>query len=222
MYEHQSNDLFRLSPQHILTRPDGEQMTYKDYYKETHRVEVTDMYQPLLINRPKKRQQRRAAGSDHTYLIPEFCNLTGLDEKTRKDFAVMRDLAVHTRKSPMQRANELKKFINYMHGRGECTPSMNPQASVEYMKKWRLTIDENKSQTELFNVEGRELPPEPLIMRNGQNVDVDGRGKVYEITGSREGDWDRTAKGKVTKSPSFFVPFSMRIDCILLIRSVIA
>ena len=186
-----------------MTRPDGEQMTYKDYYKETHRVEVTDMYQPLLINRPKKRQQRRAAGSDHTYLIPEFCNLTGLDEKTRKDFAVMRDLAVHTRKSPMQRANELKKFINYMHGRGECTPSMNPQASVEYMKKWRLTIDENKSQTELFNVEGRELPPEPLIMRNGQNIDVDGRGKVYEITGSREGDWDRTAKGKVTKSKLF-------------------
>ena len=70
-------------------RPDGEIMTYYDYYKQINngQQEITDVYQPLLVNRPKKRQQRRAAGSDHTYLVPELCQLTGLDEKTRKDFA---------------------------------------------------------------------------------------------------------------------------------------
>ena len=85
-----------------MHRPDGEILTYKDYYNKVWDYHIADDHQPLLISRPKKRQQRRAAGSDHIYLLPEICQITGLDEKTRKDFAVMRDLAVHTRKSPIQ------------------------------------------------------------------------------------------------------------------------
>ena len=43
-------------------------------------------------------------------------------------------------------------------------------------------------------MEGRELPPEPLIFRNPNAIGENGLGKVVELTGSKEGDWDKTAK----------------------------
>ena len=120
-------------------------------------------------------------------LNSEMCQLTGLDEQTRKDFKAMRDLAVHTRKSPMQRAAELRKFIKYMHGKTK-TSGIKGEKSVEFMKSWDLSIGENPDDPQLFDVVGRELKPEPLIMnRPTDRIPV-------EIPGSREGDWDRTVK----------------------------
>jgi aubergine-like protein len=37
--------------------------------------------------------------------------MTGLTDNARNDFRVMKDLAVHTRVSPNQRENSIKKFI---------------------------------------------------------------------------------------------------------------
>ena len=133
-----------------MERPDGEILNYKTYYDRVWNYQIQDDHQPLLISRPKKRQQRRAAGSDVIYLLPEICQITGLDEKTRKDFAVMRDLAVHTRKSPIQRAAEVRKFINYLNGR-DSTAGMDTAASKQYMEKWGLTIgDQARVQQKLF------------------------------------------------------------------------
>jgi len=183
---------FRLNPISVMHRPDGEILTYKDYYDKVWNYQVADDYQPLLISRPKKRQQRRAAGSDHIYLLPEICQITGLDEKTRKDFAVMRDLAVHTRKSPVQRSVELRKFIAYLNG-ADSTAGMDTAASKATLAKWGLKVGDETSP-DLLQMEGRELPPEPLIMRNPNAIGDDGKGKVVELTGSKEGDWDKTAK----------------------------
>ena len=66
---------FRLTPNSILERPDGSTLTYLEYYKEVWQQNIQDQRQPLLVNRPKKRQQRRAAGSDVNYLIPGKTNL---------------------------------------------------------------------------------------------------------------------------------------------------
>ena len=111
----------------------------------------------------------------------------------------MRDLAVHTRKSPMQRANELCKFIKYLNGTAPEMEQlgMNREETVNYMGKWGLKIgtDQDRNNPELFDMKGRLLDPEPLIMRNPAQYDENGKGQPYEITGSREGDWDKTAKG---------------------------
>ena len=64
-------------------------------------------------------------------------------------FSAMRDLAVHTRKSPMQRAKELRKFINYMHGKTR-TSGVNGAKSREFMEKWDLQIGEEEGDTEVF------------------------------------------------------------------------
>jgi aubergine-like protein len=115
-----------------------------------------------------------------------MCQLTGLDEQTRKDFKAMRDLAVHTRKSPMQRAAELRKFISYMHGKTK-TSGIKGEKSVKFMDSWNLKIGDS-DDPQLFDIKGRELKPEPLIMNDPH------KRTPVEIPGSREGDWDRTVK----------------------------
>ena len=83
-----------------------------------------------------------------------MCQLTGLDEQTRKDFKAMRDLAVHTRKSPLQRAAELRKFIQYMHGKTR-TSGIKGEKSVQFMKSWDLQIGEDSDNPQLFDIKGK-------------------------------------------------------------------
>ena len=44
-------------------------------------------------------------------LIPELCFLTGLDDRLRTNFTIMRELAKHTKVAPMQREQALQKYI---------------------------------------------------------------------------------------------------------------
>ena len=69
----------------------GTQVSYKDYYKTRYNEDVSDLNQPLLINKDRKTGNEVA-------LIPELCQLTGLSDAMRADFRLMKDLAqiVHT------------------------------------------------------------------------------------------------------------------------------
>ena len=97
-------------------------MTYMDYYKNNYGLTIMDPNQPLLINRPKKKstnveteEGQGEADSLITHLrmrnltfllfvlelklclIPETCLLTGMTDKMRADFRVMKDVAQFTR-----------------------------------------------------------------------------------------------------------------------------
>lgn len=39
-------------------------------------------------------------------MIPEFCNMTGLTDDQRKNFGLMKDIAVHTKLTPLDRYNQ--------------------------------------------------------------------------------------------------------------------
>lgn len=58
--------------------------------------------QPLLISRSKPREIR-AGMAETIYLVPELCQLTGLTEKQRENFQLMKMIADHTRVAPPQR-----------------------------------------------------------------------------------------------------------------------
>lgn len=70
--------------------------------------------------------------------------------------------------------------------------SMDTAESAAYMDRWGMMIgnsDQNpENEEELFQVRGRELPPEELIMK------CRGTGVLKTLQGSKEGDWDRTIK----------------------------
>ena len=69
---------------------------------------------------------------------------------------------------------------------------MDTAESAAYMDRWGMMIgnsDQNpQNEEELFQVRGRELPPEELIMK------CRGTGVLKTLQGSKEGDWDRTIK----------------------------
>ena len=72
----------------------------------------------------------------------------GLTDDVRSDFNVMKDLAVHTRVGPEQRAKSLTSFVN----------AMNKNADVHReMGGWGLKFAETLIQ---FN--GRVVPPEKI------------------------------------------------------------
>jgi len=45
------------------------------------------------------------------YLVPEFCNLTGLTEEMRNNFNLMKEIAIITKPDPNKRLEETKGLI---------------------------------------------------------------------------------------------------------------
>lgn len=75
---------------------------------KTYQVTIKDQRQPLLLSRPRLKDQRQ--GKDSVYLIPELCVATGLTDAMRSDFHMMKDLAQFTRMNPDRRVLTIRKF----------------------------------------------------------------------------------------------------------------
>lgn len=102
----------------------------------------------MLISRSKPREIR--AGMPETlYLIPELCQLTGLTDRQKENFNLMRALADHTRVGPPQRIQKLQEFSRRMRQ----TPEV-----LEELRRWDLSIADS-----LLRIQGRVLPPEQII-----------------------------------------------------------
>lgn len=81
---------------------------------QTYHVTIKDQRQPLLLSRPRLRDQRQ--GKDSVYLIPELCVATGLTDAMRSDFHMMKDLAQFTRMNPDRRVLTIRKFSTKLFG----------------------------------------------------------------------------------------------------------
>ncbi|XP_078598436.1 piwi-like protein 1 [Branchiostoma floridae x Branchiostoma japonicum] len=149
---------------------DGTEMTYVEYYAKKYSKTLTDMNQPMLVSRPKKKMQK--GGEEGVlHILPELCSLTGFTEEMRANFTVMRDLSTHTRLSPGDRNNSLHEFIK----------TLNSNEKVQKdMKGWGLSFDKT-----LLKLEGRVMPPEKIF----QNT-------VTYSYKPQEADWSREMRGK--------------------------
>lgn len=124
--------LFDNNPLTTFKRGDLD-VSYVDYYKTQYNIDVTDLKQPLLVNRKEVRISGEENKKEFMFcLIPEICYLTGLTDQMRKNFTVMKDLAVHTKLSPYQRLGSFKKFIDNIN---------NTPAAKEVLAGWGLSID---------------------------------------------------------------------------------
>ncbi|XP_077999596.1 piwi-like protein 2 [Glandiceps talaboti] len=151
----------------------GEEMTFVDYYMKAYNKEIQDLEQPLLISRPKRRNQDGEA--EVICLIPELSNLTGLTDEMRQDFRVMKDIASHTRISPTERVRSMRKFMENIES--------SPEATNE-LAKWGLELD-----MDILKTEARTLPQEKIIFQN------------KTITASPEADWGREATRESVITP---------------------
>ncbi|XP_067673438.1 piwi-like protein 1 [Haliotis asinina] len=131
----------------------GEEISFLDYYKKNYNISIRDAEQPLLINRPRKKREpgEREPKIEMICLVPELCYMTGLTDEMRSDFRLMKDIAVHTRVTPMQRIIAMRKFIKSINTNDEAR---------KQLENWGLELE-----TETIRIEGRLLKEEKIKMR---------------------------------------------------------
>ncbi|CAB1319687.1 unnamed protein product [Coregonus sp. 'balchen'] len=144
------------TPNNTFKRGDSE-ISFKDYYKAQYGLDITDGNQVLLISHMKKIGPSGGPPPGPAMLVPEFCYLTGLTDKMRADFNIMKDLSTHTRLTPEQREGRLNHFIGNIH--------KNTEAQTE-LNTWGLNFD-NK----LLSLTGRVLPAERIYEYNPWQAD---------------------------------------------------
>uniref|UniRef100_A0A8C9STC4 Piwi-like RNA-mediated gene silencing 1 n=1 Tax=Scleropages formosus TaxID=113540 RepID=A0A8C9STC4_SCLFO len=138
------------TPCNTFTRG-GTVISFKDYFKTQYGLEVTDLNQVLLVSYVKRLGPSGKPPPGPAMLVPEFCYLTGLTDKMRNDFNIMKDLSAHTRLNPEQRERRLLRFVNSIHkyeGRG----------AQKELNTWGLNFD-----NELLPLPARILPTERIM-----------------------------------------------------------
>ncbi|XP_041644109.1 piwi-like protein 1 [Cheilinus undulatus] len=157
------------TPNNTFKRGDTE-VSFKNYYKSQYGLDIVDGNQVLLVSHVKRRGPAGGPEPGPALLIPELCFLTGLTDKMRNDFQIMKDLSSHTRLTPDQREGRLNRFISSIQ--------KNPQAQSE-LDKWGLSFDRT-----LLNLTGRILPGERIYQGP----------RSYDFN-PQSADWSREMRG---------------------------
>uniref|UniRef100_A0A668A7J4 Piwi-like RNA-mediated gene silencing 1 n=1 Tax=Myripristis murdjan TaxID=586833 RepID=A0A668A7J4_9TELE len=164
------------TPKNTFKRGDAD-VTFMSYYKSQYNLDITDGNQVLLISHVKRRGPAGGPPPGPALLIPEFCFMTGLTDKMRTDFNMMKELAHHTRLAPQERERRLTGFVNNIQ--------RNTAAQAE-LNTWGLNIDK-----QLLKLNGRVLQGEVIVQGP----------KSYEYDPSKA-EWSREMRGiPVISSP---------------------
>ncbi len=141
--------LFNATPLSTFQMNDKE-ISYNEYYKNHHGIELKDKKQPLLLSREERRVSGKADKETITFcLIPEICFLTGITDALRSDQKVMREIASITRVTPNQRVDSLNKF---------CRNLTDSKEAKDVLGNWGLTLD-----TKPLQLKGRALDDEEIV-----------------------------------------------------------
>jgi aubergine-like protein len=93
----------------------GSPITYAEYYETRYQTKITDMNQPMLVVRPRKKDQHKGY-TGPVYLVPETCQMTGLSDAMRANFGLMKDLSKHLHMPPAERVNAVSGFMKRLLG----------------------------------------------------------------------------------------------------------
>ncbi|TNN69054.1 Piwi-like protein 1 [Liparis tanakae] len=101
------------TPNNTFTKGDTD-ISFKSYYKTQYNLDIADGNQVLLVSHVKKvLGPSGGPPPGPAMLIPELCFLTGLTDKMRADYVIMKDLNMHTKLEPNQREGRLNRFFDY-------------------------------------------------------------------------------------------------------------
>merc|ERR550519_1104855 len=131
---------------------DGTEIDYRQYYMEKHGMKIEDSEQPLLVSMPKLREMRGGV-SGPIFLVPELCNMTGLTDEQRANFALMKAMAEYTRQTPDKRVEALNNFSKRINDNAEIKKGL---------AEWNLEFSQ-----ELEKFRARILLPETIYGAKG-------------------------------------------------------
>ncbi|XP_071990245.1 piwi-like protein 4 isoform X2 [Engystomops pustulosus] len=138
-------------PTDTFPKKDGTKISYVDYYKQQYNLELTDLFQPMLVSSLKEKKNEACDSPRVVHLLPELCYLTGLSSRALTDFRLMKDLSLETQLNPERRQKRLQRMAENIHE--------NREASGE-LRKWGLQLESQLSVT------GRVVPPEKISLQN--------------------------------------------------------
>lgn len=127
----------------------GKQISFVQYYDEHYDIQIKDLNQPLLSHVPKK-TKNDPNPPETILLVPELCHITGLTDKQRTDFKLMKRLAEHTRLSPTRRVETMQVFISNV---------FKNEKAMQELHNWHMELDDKPLQ-----MNGRRLPEEKLML----------------------------------------------------------
>ncbi|KAJ8941721.1 hypothetical protein NQ318_023317 [Aromia moschata] len=160
---------YNTTPASTFPMKDGTQITFAQYYRQKYNINIQVDSQPMLVSRSNKRELR-AGMPELILLVPELCQLTGLTDRQRENFQLMRTLAEHTRIGPQQRIQKLTEFSKRMKG---------SQEVLEELRRWDLGIADS-----LIRFSGRVLPQETII-----------GGDQMKYPSGPQADWTKELRG---------------------------
>jgi aubergine-like protein len=143
------------------------QVSFHEYYRDKYSQPTTDMNQPLLVSRAKKKDFHRGQ-TGPALLIPELCQMTGLTDGMRSNFQLMKSLSTHLHKTPAERVRAVQNFMKRLR---ESTDAK------QELVKWGLQFS-----PDLIRLTGRTLGVETLKF-----------GEV-KVTTTERADWDNAYK----------------------------
>lgn len=151
--------IFDQNPSSVFAHHHYGDIAYVDYYKKQYDITVRDLKQPLLLSRKSLRISGEPEKREVCFLmLPELCCLTGLEDKMRKNYTVMKDLATFTKLSPYQRVLSYKKYIDNVNN--------TPEAKA-VLSQWGLAIDSDPTK-----VTARLIDEQRIIFGNDKEFKV--------------------------------------------------
>ena len=97
---------------------DGTEIDYRQYYLDKHGMKIEDSEQPLLVSMSKLREMKGGV-SGSIFLVSELCNMTGLTNEQRANFALMKAMAEYTRQTPDKRVEAFNNFSKRINDNAE-------------------------------------------------------------------------------------------------------
>eukprot|EP01114_Cavostelium_apophysatum_P013095 TRINITY_DN3097_c0_g1_i1.p1 TRINITY_DN3097_c0_g1~~TRINITY_DN3097_c0_g1_i1.p1 ORF type:complete len:799 (+),score=184.79 TRINITY_DN3097_c0_g1_i1:83-2479(+) len=159
-----------------------ETITYGEYYKRVHNLQITDRKQPMLVVtfRAKRDahnlQQRKLAfggeaqkdnaaaaeppKSRTIHLVPEICYFTGLNPSQRSDQSLKMEMTKLTKLSPADRFGKIQDMVARVF-RTQDSPA------AQELQNWQLHIEPR-----LMSVPCKNFEPENVIFRDNEKVNA--------------------------------------------------
>ena len=110
----------------LVSQGEEYHVTFADYLKSQHKVDVVDTNQPLLVVFDFRREQI-------VYLVPEHCRFIGLSDAIMDDFKAFREVRFTRRTDAPVKIKESSQFVSEVLSTNE--------AVVGRMKAWSFFFD---------------------------------------------------------------------------------
>ena len=130
-----------------------QKITLAQYYHEKYGLGISDMSQPILYSKPKRKEIRRGMAQSIA-LIPELCIMTGLKDSQRKNFQLMKILSDQLQLNPTKRVEQIEGFYKKLEEKHIIQKVLVP-AGLQLGR-------------ELVRLDGHTLPAETIHFRQSE------------------------------------------------------